>query len=82
MRHTTVFEIKFPKFLIADSADDRTFVVHLHPPQFVGEVTGEHPDAIKIEPTFIDDPQSLSAVEVARLMRAAGDFYLEEIDRE
>jgi hypothetical protein len=82
MRLTTPFEQKFPKFVIADSADDRTFVIHLHHPRFVGEVTGHYLAAVKIEPEFIDDASDLSAEEMAALMRQAGDFYQEETSRE
>lgn len=80
MRLTTIFEQKFPKFLIGDSAD-RTFVMHLHFPQFVGEVI-EGQVGVTITPTFIDDPNGLSGEELARLMREAGDFYQFEIERE
>ena len=88
MRATTIFEQKFPKFLIGDSADDRTFVIHLHHPQFVGEVleSGGLPcsddGGVEIAATFIDDPAGLSAPEMAALMRQAGDFYQSEIERE
>jgi hypothetical protein len=88
MRATTVFEQRFPKFLIGDSADDRTFVIHLHHPQFVGEVqeTGVMPcsdgGGVEIKAEFIDDPAGITASELATLMRQAGDFYLSEIERE
>jgi len=75
-----VFEQKFPKFLIADSADDRTFVVHLHYPRFVGVVVEEYAAGVRIEPEFIDDPEP-DAAALASLMRQAGDFYMDEIER-
>lgn len=82
MRTATAFEQKFPRFLIADSADDRTFVIHLHHPRFVGEVVEHYAIGVKIEPEFIDAPDDLSAPDMAKLMREAGDFYANEIDRE
>jgi len=81
MRLSTPFEQKFPKFLIGDSAD-RTFVIHLHHPRFVGEVMEHYLAAVKIEPAFIDPPDDLTAPEMAALMRQAGDFYQQETSRE
>jgi hypothetical protein len=81
MRIATEFERTFPKWLIGDSADDRIFVIHLHWPRFVGEVLEDNSPATRIEPTFIDGPGGLTAPELARLMRQAGDFYLNEIKR-
>jgi len=73
---------KLPKFLIADSADDRVFVVHLHWPRFVAEVIEEGVmGALSMEPLWIDPPDGLDAPEGARLMREAGDFYAAEIER-
>jgi len=82
MRATTPFEQKYPKFVIADSADDRVFVIHLHHPRFIGEVAEHYLAAVKIEPDFIDPADGLTAPEMATLMRQAGDFYLDETGRE
>ncbi len=82
MRATTLFEQKFPKFLIADSADERTFVIHLHHPRFVGEVKEHYQAAVTIAPEFIDSTEGLAATELATLMRQAGDFYQAETSRE
>lgn len=81
MKIATVFESKFPKFLIGDSADDRTFVIHLHWPQFVAEVEIAGVLGEKLTPEFIDDPAGMTGPEMAALMRAAGDFYQDEISR-
>jgi len=83
MRTTHEWERKFPKFLIGDSADERTFVIHLHPPRFIGEVIEHGVMGVpEIVPEWIDDPSELSATDGARLMREAGDFYTGEINRE
>lgn len=81
MREATKFEQKFPKFLIGDSADERTFVIHLHHPRFVGEVIEEYAIGVRIEPEFIDSPEDDPA-SLAALMREAGEFYNGEIERE
>jgi hypothetical protein len=79
-----------PKFLIADdgSNDDeaRDFVVHLHYPRFVMEIVEN-----ECRPVFIDDEKLFidltlkegkePAMILARLMREAGDFYRECLDR-
>lgn len=82
MRATTEFEQKYPKFVIADSADDRVFVIHLHHPRFIGEVKEHYLAAVNIEPDFFDPPDGMEATEMATLMRQAGDFYMSETDRE
>jgi hypothetical protein len=73
------WESNFPKFLIGDSPG-RTFVVHLHRPRFVAEVFDEW-DGESIEPKWLDQPL-VDAAKLAALMREAGDFYIEEIERE
>lgn len=83
MRTTTEWERKFPKFLIADSADERTFVIHLHPPRFVAEVIEHGVMGVpELTTEWIDSPSGLSAQDGAQLMREAGDFYSSEIDKE
>ena len=73
------WESKFPKFLIGDSPD-RTFVIHLHRPRFVAELIEDGEDEA-FEPYWIDEPPT-DASYLASLMREAGDFYIEEIERE
>ena len=73
------WEIKFPKFLIGDSPG-RTFVIHLHRPRFVAELIEDGEDET-FEPSWIDEPPT-NASYLASLMRKAGDFYIEEIERE
>ena len=75
-------ETDWPQFLIGDSPDERTFVVHLHHPRFVGEVEENDDGTESIRPTFIDDIDGMDAAAIARLMREAGDFYVGEIERE
>ena len=81
MKIATEFERAYPKWLIGDSADDRVFVIHLHWPRFVGEVLEDGSTAARIEPLFIDEPDGMSAPELARLMRQAGEFYQSEMKR-
>lgn len=69
----------FPKFLIGDSPD-RTFVVHLHHPRFVAELI-EDTKGETFRPAWIDEPVA-DPGSLAKLMRQAGDFYVEEIERE
>ena len=97
-------DTKLPKFIIGVSADDRTFIVHLHHPRFVGEMVDaltelrrflilHHPRFVgemvegedgteEMRPTFIDSIDSMDATTLVRLMREAGDFYHEEIEKE
>ena len=76
MRPTTDFD-RLPKFLIADDGTERFFVVHCHAPRFIMEFTDEE-DAI---PVWIDDPANLSDEAGDRLMEAAGNFFVAQIDR-
>ena len=76
-----------PKFIIGDDGDDRDFVVHLHYPRFVMEFHGNQG-----EPLFIDDEGEFIQAELtarrkpeatlARLMREAGEFFAEQMERE
>ena len=75
-------ETNWPRFIIGDSPDDRTFVIHLHHPRFVGEVDEGDDGYERIKPAFIDDIDSMDGSAIARLMREAGDFYISEIERE
>lgn len=69
-----------PKFVIADSADERTFILHCHWPRFLAEVS--EPDGEEI--TVVDwyDAGPADEVLLARLMREAGDFWLAEAELE
>jgi hypothetical protein len=69
-----------PKFLIGDSADDRTFLVHLHYPRFVAEVAEPNGEEITVLDWYDDPP--IDEIFLARLMREAGDFWLAEGERE
>jgi hypothetical protein len=69
-------ESDLPRFIIGDSVD-RTFIVHLHFPRFIGEVIGNN-----ISPKFIDQPDTEDVLVMAKLMRDAGDFYVAELERE
>lgn len=71
---------RLPKFLIGDSADQRTFVVHLHRPRFLAEVVEPDGEEITVLDWY-DDPPSNAGL-LARLMREAGDFWLAEAERE
>lgn len=84
---------KLPKFLIGDSADERTFVIHLHTPRLIMEVVEEYGVGVKLEPVeWFDDEESFIATEranerepassLATLLRQAGEFYLRETERE
>ncbi len=83
---------KLPRFALADSDDNRVFVVHLHWPRFVAEIVERGFDRksgqprrdlknadISVEPLWIDQPDDMSPSDIARLMREAGDFYAEEM---
>lgn len=84
MRLATEWEMKYPKFLIADAAigDDRIYVVHLHFPRFIGECLPVGATGVEIKPDFIDDPKGESPSAMARLLREAGEFYLSEVEEE
>lgn len=73
-----------PKFLVAD-ADERDFVIHCHYPRFIIEYIGA-----RGEPIFIDSEAEYiknelahdrePAASIARLMREAGDFFMDQTD--
>ncbi len=80
-----------PEWLIGDSADDRTFVLHLHEPRFILEVMeDDHTELVPV--MWIDSQSDYTANELAngrdpaksmaRLMREAGEFYKSELSRE
>jgi len=72
-----------PKYLIADDGGDRDFVVHCHWPRFIMEYV----DGVGT-PQFLDAEKEIvelelaagrePAVLLARLMREAGDFFVEQ----
>ena len=74
-----------PEWLIADDGSNRDFVVHCHWPRFIAEFSGSRggiimmidPDSevITLELKAGREP----AVLMARLMREAGDFYVEQL---
>ena len=73
------WEMKFPKFLIGDDPG-RTFIVHLHFPRFVAELV-EVDENETFVPAWFDEPPTDPSY-LARLMREAADFYIQEIERE
>lgn len=88
-----MIDSNLPKWLIGDSADERTFVIHLHYPRFILEVRENYPAATELVPVmWIDNQIEYASGELAmnrepaqsmtKLMREAGDFYMAEIDRE
>lgn len=80
MTMSSEFE-SLPKFLIADDGDERNFVVHCHYPRFIMEFNANgRGTPIWIDQPLFDPPYERAeepAVLVARLMREAGDFYME-----
>lgn len=72
---------KLPKFIVGDSAGDRTFVAHLHWPRFLAEIYDEDVSIVG-KPLWIDEPEGMSETDLAKLLREAGDFYTAETDRE
>lgn len=71
---------RLPKFLIGDSADDRTFIVRLHRPRFLAEVA--EPDGGEITVLdWYDDPPA-DGMLLARVLREARDFWLAEVERD
>ena len=74
-----------PKFLICDDGDDRDFVLHCHWPRFLIEYVGDigtvvmsidqDAEVIKLELAAGREPALL----MARLMREAGDFFMEQL---
>ena len=69
-----------PKFLIGDSADARTFIVHLHRPRFLAQIAEPSGEEITVVDWYDDPPAD--ATLLARLTREAGDFWLAEAERE
>jgi len=69
-----------PKFLIGDSADERTFVVHLHWPRFVAQVAEPSGEELPVVDWYDDPPADEKFL--ARLMREAGEFWQAEAARE
>ncbi|MEM7789760.1 MAG: hypothetical protein AAF546_00030 [Verrucomicrobiota bacterium] len=69
-----------PKFILGDSPDGRVFVVHLHKPRLLLELddSGVNLNCVEI----YESKMPTDAAELAKLMRQAGEFYLEEINRE
>lgn len=85
--------MSLPKFLIADSGDDRTFIIHLESPRLLLEAIEEDPDQAKLEVAeWLESERDFIANELAngrepaqtlaRVMREAGDFYVAELERE
>lgn len=72
-----------PKFLVADDGGDRDFVVHCHYPKFIMEYIED-----RGTPIFLDSQSDFIANEIsagrepaqslARLMREAGEFFMEQ----
>jgi hypothetical protein len=71
-----------PTWLIASDGDERVFVVHCDYPRFIVEFIGA-----KGTPTFLDSQEEFiatelkagrePAIQMARLLRQAGDFCVE-----
>jgi hypothetical protein len=72
--------IDLPKHLLADSEDDRLFVVRLEAPRFVGEVLPATADSFEIVPSWIDNPADDDAANAA--MQEAAEFYLRMVEWE
>jgi len=71
---------QLPKFLFADDGGDRMFVVHNHYPRFVMEFD----ESGSGKPNWIDQPiydpdKGEPALQAARLMRVAGDWFMEQL---
>lgn len=74
---------ELPKFIIGDDGGERDFVVHLHYPRIVIEFTEG-----RGTPTFLDSQDNFitlelaagreSAQTLARLLREAGDFFMDQ----
>lgn len=76
---------ELPEWLVADDGEDRDFVVHCHYPRFIVEYVGNKGDAtfIDSESDFINNEISAGrepAQTLARLLREAGDFFMEQVD--
>lgn len=78
-------DLKLPKWLIADDGGDRDFVIHCHWPRFIME----YDSAGMGTPLFLDSEKEIIELErqagreptvlIARLMREAGEFFLEQL---
>ncbi len=76
-----------PKFLIADDGNDRDFVIHCHWPRFIMEIDEEGVGVVRIwldpETEIIRLEQKSGrepAVLIARLMKEAGEFFMDQIE--
>ena len=66
-----------PRWLLSKSTEtgpDREFIVHLHSPNFVAEVFGQHDGPPTIRPLWVDGTKGVSEVEMERLIRDAGAY--------
>jgi hypothetical protein len=73
---------KFPEWLLGVALDGREFVIRLHWPRFVGEITQEYIKQEKgvrpvIQLDFIDEPNGFDEPGLFGLGAMAKDFYHE-----
>jgi hypothetical protein len=69
-----------PKFLMADDGADRNFVVHCHYPRFIMEFGDNGTGTpLWIDSPIFDPSEGEPALQGARLMREAGDFFYEQL---